>query len=93
MTNTNIIKSFMNGATCGHTPTRDITNGYHTFNGTTLSIEGNYLINYTTIIAERDGNTIKLNNYKYSRTTSKIQSEIRRQALSNGLELIEVGEF
>lgn len=82
MNNQTIITNFIKGATCGHTPTRDITNGYHTFNGTTLSIEGNYLINYTTIIAERDGDIIKLNNKKYSRTTSKIQALIKRTALS-----------
>lgn len=90
MTNNNIIKSFMRGATSGHTPKRQVTTGGYT---STLSIEGNKLINYWTIIAVRDGNTIKLNNNKYSSTTSKIQNEIRRQAISNGLELIETGEI
>lgn len=83
MTNQTIITNFINGATSGHTPTRDIINGYYTFKGTTLSIEGDNLINYTTIIATRDGDTIKLNTTKYSRTTSKIQSLIKRIALSS----------
>lgn len=93
MTNQNIIKDFMNGAISGHTPTRDIQNGYYTFKGSTLSIEGDKLINYNTIIAVREGNTIKLNTNKYSTTTSKIQNQIRRQAVSSGLELIEIGEL
>ena len=93
MTNNNIIKSFMRGATNGHTPTRDITNGCYTYKGTTLSIAGDKLINYATIIAIREGNTIKLNNKKYSSTTSKIQNQIRREALSSGLELIEMEEL
>lgn len=84
-----IIKNFMNGATSGHTPKRNIINGYYTYKGSTLSIEGDKLINYTTWIATRDGNTIKLNNHKYSVTTTKIQNEIRRQAISSGFKIIE----
>lgn len=90
MTNQTIITNFINGATSGHTPIRDIINGYYTFKGTTLSIDGNDLINYKTIIATRDGDTIKLNNGKYSRTTSKIQSLIKRIALSNDKMIEEV---
>lgn len=83
MNNQTIITNFIQGATSGHTPTRDIQNGYYTYKGSTLSIEGNNLINYNTIIATRDGDTILLNEKKYSSTTSKIQSLIKRVALSN----------
>jgi len=83
MTNQTIITNFINGATSGHTPMREIQDYYYTTKGCTLSIAGNELINYTTVIATRDGDTILLNNKKYSRTTSKIQSLIKRIALSN----------
>lgn len=89
MKNQEIITNFIKGATSGHTPVRNITNGYHTFKGTTLSIDGDNLINYTTIIATRDGNTIKLNITKYSSTTSKIQSLIKRECINNSVNLIE----
>lgn len=83
MSNETIITNFLNGHTQGHTPIRDIQNGYYTYKGSTLSIDGDNLINYSTIIAKRDGNTILLNEKKYSTTTSKIQSMIKRIALSN----------
>lgn len=86
MTNQTIIKSFIKGATSGHTPYRNI---YGVGRGTTLRIEGDTLINYETPIAYRIGGAIILKNNKYSRTTSKIQTEIKRQVLSSGLELIE----
>lgn len=87
MTNEQVIKSFIGGATSGHTPTREI---YGQGKGNTLSIDGDKLINYTTIIAIREGNTIKLNTTKYSTTTSKIQSMIKRIALSNDKIVEEV---
>lgn len=93
MKNQNIITNFLNGHTSGHTPLRDIQNGYYTFKGSTLSIEGDKLINYNTIIAVREGNTIKLNTNKYSTTTSKIQNQIMAQAILNGLNVIKVGEL
>lgn len=89
MKNKELITNFIKGATSGHTPLRDIINGYYTFKGTTLSIDGDNLINYSTIIAIRDGNTIKLNTTKYSSTTSKIQSMIKRECINNSVNLVE----
>lgn len=83
MNNKELITNFIQGATQGHTPIRDIQNGYYTYKGSTLSIDGDYLVNYKTIIAIRLGDTILLNEKKYSSTTSKIQSLIKRIALSN----------
>lgn len=84
MKNEQVIKDFMNGATSGHTPKRNIYMGGY---GSTLRIDGDDLINYNTIIATRVGNTILLNNNKYSTTTSKIQSMIKRIALSSNKTL------
>lgn len=71
MTNIELIKRFNNGATSGGSGGR--LYGYYN-----LRIEGNRLINYNTIIAVRKNNGVYLNNHKYSSTTSKIQTYIRR---------------
>lgn len=73
MRNLDLIKSFNRGAKKGHSGGRDIdTKKYN------LRIEGDNLVNYSTIIAKRGLNgAIVLNKKKYSRTTSKIQSYIR----------------
>lgn len=43
-----------------------------------IRIEGDYLMNYNTIIARRnEKGEIELNNRKYSMTTSKLQNKIR----------------
>lgn len=47
------------------------------------------LKNYATIIAERDGNNVRLSTKKYSVTTSKIQSEVRREAKSMSLNIVD----
>lgn len=41
---------------------------------------GNNLINYSTVIAVNTGDGIVLNAHKYSATTSKIQTYVRRYA-------------
>ena len=87
MSNQTIIKSFIQGATSGNTPKRALATGGYT---STLSIDGDNLINYWTTIATRDGDTILLNNKKYSRTTSKIQSLIKRTALLNDKTIEEM---
>lgn len=87
MNNQTIITNFINGATEGHTPYRNI---YNTNASATLRIDGDNLINYETIIAVRAGDIIKINNKKYSTTTSKIQSLIKRIALSNDKIVEEV---
>ena len=73
----------------GHTPTRDIPNGYYTYRGNTLESTGEELINYKTRIAYWKENKIYLNIKKYSVTTSKIQSKIKYLAHQNNIEVIE----
>ena len=73
MTNRDLIKAFDRGATSGGSGGKTYNNKYN------LRIEGNNLVNYSTIIAKRGLNgEIVLNKKRYSRTTSKIQSYIRR---------------
>ena len=45
------------------------------------------LINYATTIAILKGNTVEVNESKYSRTTSKIQTQIKNEARACGLEI------
>lgn len=63
MRNKEFIKMFANGATRGQY--------------SNLRIDGDKLINYWTVIAERVEGGIRLNERKYSRSTSAIQSLIR----------------
>lgn len=88
MTNENVIKLFLQGKKA-QTNKRKITNGYYTYEGRTLTSDGTTLINYSTVIAEKIDNRIYLNTYKYSRTTSAIQSKIRQLTLAQGLQLVE----
>ena len=72
MTNIELIKRFSKGYTSGGSGGKAFNNKYN------LRIEGDNLVNYSTIIAKRGLNgEIVLNKKKYSRTTSKIQSYIR----------------
>ena len=71
MRNLDLIKSFNRGAKKGGS-------GGRLYDRYNLRIEGDNLVNYSTIIAKRGLNgAITLNKKKYSRTTSKIQSYIR----------------
>jgi hypothetical protein len=74
MTNLELIKSFNRGVKKGHSGGRDSdTKKYN------LRIEGDNLVNYSTIIAKRGLNgAIVLNKKKYSQTTSIIQNKIRQ---------------
>lgn len=63
MKNVDIIREFARGAERGKCGN--------------LSIIGDKLINYRTVIAERVSDGIRLNTRKYSATTSRIQSLIR----------------
>lgn len=63
MSNKEFIKKFAQGATSGKY--------------SNLRIDGDKLINYWTVIAERVEGGIRLNERKYSRSTSVIQSIIR----------------
>lgn len=46
---------------------------------------GGELINYQTIIAKWDGNKVLLDERKYSRTTSKIQTQLRNALFKAGI--------
>lgn len=65
MKNVDLIRKFRNGATSGKCGN--------------LKIDGNNLINYSTVIAKRISDGIILNSRKYSRTTSAIQNTIRSE--------------
>ena len=72
MTNIEIIKSFANGATSGHTSKSPYYGDIYI-----VSIVGNILFSYRTPIAKRTNEGIILNKRKYSSTTSKLQNYIR----------------
>lgn len=91
MSNEKVIKEFLNGNQA-KTQLRTILNGYYTYEGRTLWTNGNVLVNYSTNMARLEGNKLYLNIKKYSVTTSKIQSMIKRLATGQGLEVIEVQE-
>ena len=91
MSNEKVIKEFLNGNQA-KTQLRQILNGCYTYEGRTLWTKDNILVNYRTNMARLEGNKLYLNIKKYSVTTSKIQSMIRRLATSQGLEVIEVQE-
>ena len=83
MSNLEVINAFLEKENA-KTNLRNIQNGYYTYKGRTLHTEQNNigfcLYNYNTVIAFILDNTLYLNANKYSTTTSKIQSQLRRQA-------------
>ena len=72
MTNIEIIKSFAQGATSGHTSKSPYYGDIYV-----ASIIDDILFSYRTPIAKRTNEGIILNKRKYSQTTSKLQSYIR----------------
>ena len=72
-TNSEVVRTFFN-----HTPLSS-----HDGN---LKTTPNTLINYSTIIAYYENNTYYINISKYSRTTSKIQTLIKRYLQDNLIE-------
>lgn len=88
MTNIEVIKRFLNKK-AGHTPLRTTLNGYEEM---TLKSNGLELINYSTRIAYHQDNTLYINTKKYSRTTSKIQSQLKELAISSDLKIIEYSD-
>ena len=92
MTNENVIKLFLQKKKA-QTNKRQIQNGYYTYEGRTLTSDGNMLINYSTAIAMHVGNNLYLNITKYSRTTSTIQNQIKRLATQQGFNVIECLEI
>lgn len=80
MSNSDVIEKFINHKE-GKTPLRNIINGYYTYKGRTLISDGRTLYNYDTLMAyHSDDGKLYINREKYSRTTSKIQTQIRRKA-------------
>lgn len=88
MTNEKVITRFLDKR-AGHTPTRNITNGVYVYKGETLKTNGLELINYSTRIAYWYNDILYVNTRKYSSTTSRIQSKLRRLADERGLKVIE----
>ena len=83
MNNIEVIKKFLNKQP-GHTPLRITMNGYKEM---TLKTNGSELINYSTRIAYHQDNKLYINISKYSKTTSKIQSQLKE--LASGFEIVE----
>lgn len=80
MINSDVIKNFINHNK-GKTPLRNIIDGCYGYKGRTLASDGKSLYNYNTLIAyHSDNGKLYINREKYSRTTSKIQRQIRCEA-------------
>ena len=88
MSNEKVILAFLEKK-AAHTPTRNIVNGYYTYKGQTLKTNGLELINYSTRIAYHQNGKLYLNIGKYSSTTSRIQSDLRRLAERKNMEIVE----
>ncbi len=79
MNNVNVIKRFLEGES-GQTNLRQILNGVFYYKGRTLTTNGQELVNYSTVIAYKEGKNLYLNSGKYSVTTSKIQRQLENLA-------------
>ena len=90
MTNKKVIDLFLKRQR-GQTPKRDITNGVYYYKGHTLRSTGKTLVNYSTIIAFWEDDYIIVNMRKYSRTTSKIQSQLLNAIKEAGIIYIMDG--
>jgi len=88
MKNEKVIEKFLERENA-KTGLRTIFDGVYEYQGRTLTSTGNKLINYSTIIAYFENDTLYLNTRKYSVTTSKIQNTIRRLASDIGLSITE----
>ena len=88
MNNENVIKKFLEREQA-KTSLRDIVNGCYIYKGRTLWTRDNELINYSTRIAYIEDNTLYINVKKYSSTTSKIQSTLKRLASLTNYNIIE----
>ena len=78
MSNETVMRRFLEHQT-GHTATRNITNGVYTYQGQTLATDGLKLVNYSTVIARHiSNNVVEINVKKYSVTSTKIQTNLKR---------------
>ena len=73
MKNIDVIKLFVSGATKGKTKN--------------LYIDGDRLINYSTVIAKRVGGVFYVNGTKYSHSTSTIQGALKVELQHNYIEI------
>jgi hypothetical protein len=71
MKNIDVIKAFVNGAGKGKNKR--------------LSIKGNKLFDYNTIICEKTNKGYNLNKTKYSKSTSAVQSMLSKEIDSNNI--------
>ena len=58
-------------------PVRNIKEDYHVYKGASISTDGTRLWSYNTIIAQWGGDTVLINNTKYSNTTTMQQHDLR----------------
>lgn len=65
MTTKQVIANFLNGATKGK--------------ASSIEIEGDCLLNYATVIAQRINGVVHINVTRYSMTTTKHQNVLRRE--------------
>ncbi|MNS17327.1 hypothetical protein D3C72_490010 [compost metagenome] len=66
MRNADLIENFLNGHDEG--------------SGSNLRIDGNKLVNYETVIAQRVSGGVVINTTYYSQTTARHQSKLKREA-------------
>lgn len=73
------------------TALRNVGFSYYTYKGRTLQTDGKELINYSTVIAYIKNGKLYLNTKKYSQTTSKIQTQLKRLAIQyyNSKDILE----
>ena len=66
------------------------TRGGRDQKASSVTTVGRRLYSYNTVIAEFTNSSLILNVTKYSMTTSRLQNRIRRIALANNVNLVEV---
>lgn len=89
MTTSEVVSKFINHNS-GHTPKRNAPlNGIWAWYGSSLSSPtGETLISYETMIAKWQGDKIAITDTKYSSTTSRQISELRKQCSQAGIETV-----
>ena len=92
MNNLEVIKKFLQKKEA-KTNLRNILNGYYYYKGRTLQTKeenmGFCLYNYNTVIAFIIDNQLHINISKYSATTSKIQSQLQREAMYTDYTIVK----
>ena len=73
-----------------HSPRRDYVCGVYVRHGSSISTDGETLYSYETPIAKWDGARVLVNSTKYSSTTSRQQSELKKMLSASGIETAEM---